>query len=147
MMKKLLVAAATLAAAVMLPMAAMAAEGGNTIVDGTVTNSGSPVNGANVTVTCNGHTQTATTNSLGAYLVVFSAADCPVAATANVSAAKSGAGSGSNSGPVGPTDSAAINVGIVNVAIPEFGIVAGLLALLGAAGAFVVTRRHHLHQS
>jgi hypothetical protein len=140
-MKKLLtMLVASLGIMVIMPAAALAATG-TTYVTGTVTNGGSPVVGANVSVVCNGNTMTSSTTNGGGYIVQFSATDCPNGKTAVVTATKGGL-NGSNSGPVDDL-TADINLAIVNVSVPEFGIAAGVVALAAGAGSLVVVRRRH----
>lgn len=136
-----------------LPVAAFA-DAGITIVGGTVcttivncgTPSGVPVSGANVTVKCDGNTQTATTSVNGQYGVEFNPSTlCPDGSKATVSASK-GPENGSNSGTVNQEGDLALYVAIVNVAIsvPEFGAITGVAALALGAGAFLVIRRRNL---
>ena len=150
MKKKFSFFIATVLAIVALPVATFA-QSGQTIVDGTVTNNAhAVVSGASVTVTCDGHVQTATTNVNGDYLLSYSDTDCPLGATANVTASKSGQGSGSNSGSIGPTGSSQINIGVVDVSlVPEFGLIGLTGAILIGGGAFMVLRRRQLsgHQA
>jgi hypothetical protein len=111
-----------------------------TIVNGQVTENGTPVGGANVTVVCNGHNRTATTNAQGKYVVTYDEVLCPDGKTATVVAQKGGMG-GSNTGTVEGTGVAGLNVAIVNVAIPEFGLLTGAAGLAAAGGLFVFMRR------
>lgn len=135
----------TLAAFVALPMAAAADEPDPTAVRGTVTNNGSPVVGASVSVNCNGNVKTATTNAKGRYHVRYqNPSSCPIGSTATVTATN-GSLSGTNSGTVQPESSNQardVNIALVNVSLaPELGaITAGGAALVGS-GAFLVTRR------
>lgn len=147
MKKKIALFITTVFAVAALPVAAFA-EGGQSIVAGTVTNSGTgnPVGGASVSVLCDGHTLTSSTTSAGAYVVQFPSADCPNGATAQVTATK-GSNSASNSGKVNKL-SASVNLAIVNVSVvPEFGIVAGISAAILGGGAFIVMRQRQLNQS
>jgi hypothetical protein len=98
-------------------------------ITGVVTEKQMAVVGATVTVTCNGKTETDTTDAQGAYLVEFPVTDCPFGTTVKVVAQKDGK-SGVASGTMqGITTK--LNLAIVNVAIPEY----GALGLLSAAGA------------
>ena len=100
-----------------------------TDVTGVVTDNFVAVAGAEVTVTCNGHNRTDTTDAHGAYLVQFQTGDCPFGSTVKV-VAKKGGKTGAASGTVhGITTK--LNLAIVNVSIPEY----GTIGLIGAAGA------------
>jgi len=73
---------------------------------------------------------------------VFKSADCPFGSTVKVTA-KKGSQMGSSSGTVqGITTK--LNVAIVNVSIPEFGMFAGLLASGLGVGAIMYTRRRQI---
>jgi len=98
-----------------------------TDVTGVITENHMPVAGATVTALCNGNTEVdATTDAAGSYLVVFPIADCPFGSTVKVSAKKGGK-SGVASGTVqGITTK--LNLAIVNVSIPEFGMLGTLMA-------------------
>ena len=146
-MKKLLLSIlATVGIVVILPVSAFAEGVGVSDIAGTITEGGSPVSGASVTVVCDGNTLTSGTTVAGAYFVSFPNSECPTGDTASVTATKDGA-SGSNSGTVNglTTD---ISLAIVNVSIvPELGaITGGAAAVLGGA-AFMVVRRKHLNQN
>ena len=146
-MTKTRFALAAATAAIALAPAMSLAKAAQTDIDGTVTASGSPVKHATVEVTCDGTTKTTHTNASGAYLVTFAAKKCPAGSTVTVDASKGGVGSGSNSGTVSPYDTDKLNVGIVNVAIPEMGYATGALALVGATGAVVALRRRELDRA
>ena len=149
MKKKLLSAiASAFALAALLPAVASASPTpAQTDVTGTVTSGTSLVQGASVTVKCNGNTGSDITDNTGTYLVVFSAVQCPKGDTANVTATK-GALSGSSSGPAGFITNK-LNIAVVDVSIPEFGIAAGVVAAIMGGGAFMVIRRRQLsgHQA
>jgi hypothetical protein len=142
MKKLLLTILAAVGIAVMIPAASFAAST-QTDVTGTVTNNGQVVSGASVTVVCNNHSKTTTSDSTGAYLVTFSGKNCPDKSQATVVAHKAGKGGVSN-GTVNPYGSLDLNVAIINVALPEFGIVTGIGAAVVGAGAFLVIRRRQL---
>ena len=117
---------------------------GNTIVGGTIyqdtiTN---PVAGASVTVTCNGHTQTDTSEANGAYSVVFPCYECHYDNAVVVDAVKNPL-TGESKGTVSMTYHVLnLDVGIVIVPmVPEFGLIAGLTTVLGALGVFFVVRK------
>lgn len=102
-----------------------------TDVTGVITDNHVPVAGAMVTVSCGPNTEVdATTDAHGSYLVVFPIADCPFGSTVKV-VGKKGGHSGVTTGTVqGITTK--LNLAIVNVSIPEFGLLGSLMA--GAAG-------------
>ena len=105
---------------------------GKTDVTGVVTDNFVPVAGAMVTVLCNGNTETDTTDAQGSYLVTYLTAQCPFGSTVKVTASKGGR-SGISSGTVtGVTTK--LNLAIVNVSIPEYGLIATLLAGAGGLG-------------
>jgi hypothetical protein len=149
MKKRIALFVATVLTTVALPAAAFASSSpAITQVSGEVTHNGSPVDGANVTVTCDSVTGNDTTDSDGGYLVTFAKADCPNGSTATSAASKGGL-NGNNSGPVNKLSSK-LNIAIVDVSVvPEFGLI-GLTgaALIGGAG-FMVMRRRQLgdHQA
>ena len=148
MKKRISLFIATVATLVALPAATFAVpvtEGGITDVAGTVTSNGSPVSGASVSVNCNGNILTSGTTAAGGYIVQFPASECPDGSTAHVTASKGG-GSGSKSGTVNGL-TADINLAIINVSIPEFGVIAGVSAAILGSGAFLAMRRRQLHQS
>lgn len=105
-----------------------------TAVTGVVTEDHIAVEDANVTVLCNGHTETDTTDSFGSYVVTFAGADCPFGVTVKVTAEKDGK-TGVRTGTVhGITTK--LNLAIVNVSIPEYGLIGALTA--GGAGIGVI---------
>lgn len=106
-----------------------------TVVTGVVTNNHVAVAGASVTALCNGHTETDTTDAHGSYLVSYPNADCPFGSTVKVSAHK-----GSESGVASNTVrgvTTKLNLAIVNVSIPEYGMIGSVLA--GGAGIGVIS--------
>ena len=101
-----------------------------------------PVAGASVSVDCRGNILTKTTKADGSYSVRYGNEDsceCALGDNATVTAAK-GSASGSNEGIVNDWDP--IYVAIVNVSIPEFGVIAAAVAMIGAIGGIVMFRRH-----
>jgi len=113
-----------------------------TEVTGIVTEHGNTVTGATVTVKCGATTKTDMTDSSGTYLVSFTAAQCPPGSIVTVSAQK-GSMTGSKQGRiVGVTTK--LNIGLVNVSIPEYGLIGGILAVVLGAGAIMYTRRRHI---
>lgn len=108
-------------------------------VTGVITENQVAVAGATVTVLCNGHTEVDTTDAKGSYLVTYPSNDCPFGTTVKVTA-KKGTKSGVASGTVqGITTK--LNLAIVNVSIPEFGLVGGLLAGGAGVGTLAYARR------
>lgn len=110
-----------------------------TDVTGVITENQVAVPGATVTVLCNGHTEVDTTDAHGSYLVTFSSTDCPFGTTVKVSA-KKGNKSGVASGTVqGITTK--LNLAIVNVSVPEYGLMGGILAGGAGVGMIAFARR------
>ena len=108
-------------------------------ITGVITENQTAVADAKVTVTCNGHTETDTTDAFGSYLVTFQAGDCPFGTTAKVAAQK-GTKSGVASGTVqGITTK--LNLAIVNVSIPEYGMIGGIMAGGAGIGMIAFARR------
>lgn len=110
-------------------------------ITGKVTTNGIPVNGAKVTVVCNGNTENATTNRKGSYSVNFNG-KCSNGDNVTVTAVD-GSLSGSNSGTV-KNGSCSSDVTIINVSVPEFGLITGITALTLGGGSFLFTRRRIL---
>jgi hypothetical protein len=119
-----------------------------TYVAGTISNEGSPVDGATVEVTCNGHTNTTTSASDGSYSVEYPNSECTDGDNVTVSATKDSL-SGSNGDVEWYSEDTQIgclrmivNVACANVPlIPEFGIVIGTLTMVSAIVAFFVIRK------
>ena len=109
-----------------------------TVISGTVTNSGVPVNHANVNVKCNAYTLTNTTDSNGNYSASFTSGQCGLNSTVSV-VATSGSLSGSNSITV-QNNTCSSNVTVINVNVPEFGIIAGISAAVICISAALVVR-------
>jgi hypothetical protein len=144
-MKKVIAAfLASLAMLLMIPASSFAAAS-KTDITGTVYNNGKPVVGAKVVVVCNNNSRKDTTDSTGAYLVQFTAAQCPAGDKATVVATYKKLG-GTNSATISSTTDK-LNVNIVNVSLPEFGVIAGVAAAIAGAGAFLVIRRKQLAQN
>jgi hypothetical protein len=140
-MSKFVLPLAAVGTSALLWAAPALATGGITAVSGVVTGPGNaPLDNANVTVTCNSHTGTDTTDNTGTYEVDFTSADCPKGSLVNVTAVK-GSLSGTNSGTADKVTNK-LNVATVNVqAVPELGVLGGSVAGLGGIGAFMVARR------
>lgn len=110
-----------------------------TVINGTVTNGGTPVNHANVNVTCNGHTLATATDSHGSYTVSFSSGLCGLNNKVTV-VASVGNLSGSNSGTV-QGNSCNTDVTVINVSVPEFGLLTTISGSVISGGAFLAIRR------
>ncbi|HSX01981.1 MAG TPA: hypothetical protein VLI05_01560 [Candidatus Saccharimonadia bacterium] len=114
-----------------------------TDVTGVVTAHQVAVANASVRVTCNGHTQTDATDTHGSYLVVFPVSQCMFGDTVIVSARK-GSMSGVTSGTVRGITTR-LNLAIVNVSIPEYGLL-GALAAGGAGIGLIAYKRRRQGQ-
>jgi hypothetical protein len=110
-----------------------------TDITGVITANSVAVAGASVTVLCDGNTMMDTTDAHGSYLAVFPIADCTFGSTVKVTASKGGH-SGVSSGTVqGITTK--LNLSIVNVSIPEYGLIGAFAAGGLGLGAIAFTRR------
>lgn len=140
-MKKKLVGTFLAVAFAMLGFAPLTASAAapQTDVTGVITANSVVVSGAFVTVMCQGFTQTDTTDAHGSYLVIFTTAQCPFGSTVKVMAQKGGHSGTSTGTAQGLTTK--LNVAIVNVSIPEFGWIAGIIAIGTGIGAIAFTRR------
>ena len=115
-----------------------------TDVTGVITDAGVPVDAADVKVKCGTTTKMDTTDAFGSYLVTFTFAECPTGSTVTVTATK-GPKSGTNTGTVvGITTK--LNIGLVNVDIPEYGFIGAVLATGAGAGAIFFARRRFAQQ-
>ena len=114
------------------------------VVTGAVSNSGAPVVGASVSVTCNSNVLNAITNVNGVYFVQYSNVQCPVGQIVNVNAS-SGSMAGSNSGSMmagSAVGGVQVDVAVVNVPlVPEFGLITGAVTSLVSGGVFLLKRR------
>lgn len=118
-------------------------EGPTITVTGKVTNNLVPVNNANVQVTCRTTTLSTTSNSIGNYAVIFNSDKCKSGDTVTVNVA-SGNLSGSHSQTVQGTVCNTNIALIVNVAIPEYVTLTGIVAAVVGGGAYLRTRRRTL---
>src|SRR5512133_1998121 len=110
-----------------------------TEITGVVTDNSVAASGADVTVLCNGNTLMDMTDAYGSYRVAYPAADCPFGVTVKVTAEKGGK-SGVRTGTVhGVTTK--LNLAIVNVPIPEYGLIGALAAGGMGIGLVAYTRR------
>jgi len=141
-MKKLLLSIVGTLALVLIPMASASALDA---VAGYVSQGSAAVGGATVTATCNTATGGATTGTNGDYKLTLSPSGvCTPTDTVTVSASK-GTASGQTSQPYGTgTLAEGVNIALVNVSIPEFGVIAGVSAAILGGGAFMVIRRRQL---
>jgi hypothetical protein len=115
-----------------------------TDITGVITESHVAVAGAHVTVLCNGNSQMDTTDAFGSYLTVFPSGDCPFGVTVKVTAVKNGK-SGVATGTVqGITTK--LNLAIVNVSIPEYGLIGALTAGGAGIGMIAYSRRRRQTQ-
>ena len=99
------------------------------------------VSGATVTVICNNVTESTTSNIDGDYYVTFAPGICYFNDPVTVNAVK-GSASGSNEGNMCSGEDCEIPVALVDVTVPEFGVIAGAVALIGALGIFVYKRKN-----
>lgn len=139
MKRKLVLALLAAVVSVSVVSAPVSAAPPQTNVTGVVTENQMAVAGASVTVLCNGHTETDTSNAQGSYLVTYPSADCPFGSTVKVTAKKdnkSGVASGTVQGIT-----TKLNLAIVNVAIPEYGLLGGLIASGAGLGMLMYARR------
>jgi len=106
-----------------------------------------PIDNAYVRVTCY-HNEIPTiqdtyTLENGAYSVLFSDRDCTGGDNVEIYAEAEGIGSGTAWGVVNPDKTAELNVSFVNLSIPEFGLIGGVIGILGSSAGFLFLRRKH----
>jgi LPXTG-motif cell wall-anchored protein len=77
----------------------------------------------------------------GKYYAFIPQLNCAVGDNVLVQAVKDDA-TGQNNGSVGYDEQCRINTALINVQIPEFGVIAGGLALLGALGVVIYRRKN-----
>jgi len=117
---------------------------GTTFVTGKVTDSGNnPVIGTPVNVTCVNEKGNDVTDSSGTYMILLNDPSCAPGSTAYATATAYGV---SNHGLVcnGPGSNIkcdGIDLALVNIQVPEFGVIAGAVALVGALGIFIYRRK------
>jgi hypothetical protein len=117
-----------------------------TVVSGTITdNSNVNVADAAVTVTCT-HGGVDTVKNVvsgvdGKYYAFIPQLNCAVDDNVLVQAVKDDA-TGQNNGVVSYNSQCKINTALIDVQIPEFGVIAGGLALLGALGVVIYRRKN-----
>lgn len=138
MRNKLLGSLAAVLVVLALP-AGVLARPATTDVTGVVYNNSAPVDGAAVLVVCKGHARADETDSHGSYLVAFPAKQCPVGSIVEVTAKFKG-GSGFATGKVSSVTTK-LNIGIVNISVPEMGAIGLAVAGVGSVGFVAWTRR------
>lgn len=130
---------ATVVASVGTVTGSVNAESAKTAVTGVITDNHVAVSGARVAVLCNGHTRRDRTDAQGSYLVTFPKQQCPTGSTVKVTARMNGK-SGVSTGTVqGITTK--LNLAIVNVSIPEYGLIGAILAGGTGVGLIAHMRR------
>ena len=119
-----------------------------TWISGTVYNASHvPVSGGSVNVHCGSATQVATIGADGSYGISFSQSQCKAGDTAAATANTSD-GSGSNSTTVtnttvnGPIVD--LDVAVVDITVPEFGLIGGIITMIGASGSYLYMRARSL---
>jgi hypothetical protein len=110
-----------------------------TDITGVISKDGATVAGAEVTIVCKGLTVTDTTDAHGSYLGVYELADCPIGSNVEVTAMKGGY-SGNKIGTVNGVTTK-LNIAIINVSIPEYGLIGAIAAGGVGTGALLMSRR------
>jgi len=114
------------------------------VVSGAISDTGVPVEGADVSVSCNGFNMNTMSNASGIYFVQFLDSECPVGQVVNVNASK-GSMAGTNTGVMeegDPFGGVVVDVAVVNVPLmPEFGLVTGALTSLVSGGLYLLKKR------
>lgn len=109
---------------------------------GIVTDNGSPLSGLTVSVTCAGTTLTDDTDATGFYKVNFENATCNPSTSAVATVTYNGE-TQTLSDDIDPSSKiATINFAFGAAAVPEFGIVTGLMAAGGSGLLFYKMRRN-----
>ena len=114
-----------------------------TLIGGKIYNSdfSETVAGADVQINCNDESEGVTSLSDGSYAVIFSEELCDNGSNVEVSATKDSL-SGFANGTVNDDVADSWDVAVVNVPlIPEFGMIVGLSAVVGAIAVFFLVRR------
>jgi hypothetical protein len=100
------------------------------------------VAGASVTVDCSTQTGETVTDLNGNYMICFDADVCTYNTPLYAEASKDGVGSGENNDEtMCDEEECFVPIGIVDITIPEFGVIAGAFALVGALGIFMFRRK------
>jgi len=102
------------------------------------------VSGATVDVTCDHSNVNTTLQTIsdvdGSYLQIFDSDKCAFGDLVSVNAQK-GNLAGSNDGAVCTAQDCSFPVALVDVTVPEFGVLAGAIALIGTIAVLVFMRR------
>lgn len=115
-----------------------------TVVNGQVKDaSNNPINTASVSIICNGATINTSTDASGKYSATFDGTACPEGTTVTVHATKGGQnGSGSKAvKKVYDDGSVIINLVLINISVPEFGLLTGVITTLASTGAYLFLKR------
>ena len=102
---------------------------------------GNWVQGVNVAVTCNGKTLNATTSSSGLYVVDFNKSDCPKFAMVSAAVTHDGETLGQTV-QVSNINTATIDFNFGAAAVPELGMITGLMAAGGSGYLFLKMRKN-----
>lgn len=115
---------------------------GNTRVRGNVYDqtAGVPISGLNVSVVCNGVTKTSNTDGNGLYVIDFTKAECDKYDPVSASATFNGEPMSMNV-LVSAQNTATMDLNFGLIAVPEFGMVTGVLGAVGSGVAFLGLRR------
>jgi hypothetical protein len=143
--RKLIIALVSALALAVLPLASASAHGyyrpTPVTVYGTITKNGHPVNSSWVTVNCQGDYGWGKTNRRGQYDVTISGWQCKPGSHVVVTAGKNNE-SGMSRGIINRCHRLDLNVALVSVALPEFGLLTGIGAMvLGASIALLIRQR------
>ena len=129
--------------AVLLVPASTLASSSLTDVSGVINFNGVHVGkGVKVTVSCNGHTVTGKTDKSGTYLVQFKKSQCKTKDTITVTATVNGITATSTA--KADKETCRLNVAIINVSVPEYGLIGLTGAAITGSGAFFLIRRRQL---
>ncbi len=122
-----------------------------TIIDGVIYQDSitNPIGGADVQVTChhngNDYSQSTTSDEDGHYAIEFKPNKCDYGDDVTVYAQKEslvGVDEGNVDILLSSSCKLKLNIGIVNVPlVPEFGLIGGMIAVLGSLGIFFVVRK------
>lgn len=137
---RLLVGAVVAAVMFSMSVSSASAQVAQTIVTGVVTDgSNNPVTGGSVQVQCGTGSQSGSINSGGSYQVVFEQTACKAGDTATVTATTpQGSGSGSTTVQDSVTTPVVdIDIAVVAISVPEFGIIGGMISMIGAVGSYI----------
>ena len=129
----------------------VSAAASDTTITGNVSDHGNVVPGAKIYAVCEPaglppiHRDAADLTDIhGNYTVIYTASECPLRSTVHVVASE-GNRSGSSTGVVNSINHIAI--AIVNIGIPEFGQISGILTIATGTGLIVLTRQRHIHRN